>query len=103
MLLIAADTASSSLRLLTFDSTDPIDIGWLLSYLAWGAAALHPSMVSLSATAPDTETTFTRRRLAALTVAVLVAPADPGRRDRCSGSSRASGPSCSGPSRSSPW
>ena len=75
VLLIAADTASSSLRLLTYDSTDPIDIGWLLSYLAWGAAALHPSMVSLSATAPDTETTFTRRRLAALTIAVLVAPA----------------------------
>ena len=75
VLLIAADTASSSLRLLTYDSTDPIDIGWLLSYLAWGAAALHPSMVSLSATAPDTETTFSRRRLAALTVAVLIAPA----------------------------
>ena len=75
VLLIAADTASSSLRLLTFDSTDPIDIGWLLSYLAWGAAALHPSMVSLTATASDTETTFSRRRLAALTIAVLVAPA----------------------------
>ncbi len=75
VLLIAADTASSSLRLLTFDSTEPIDICWLLSYLAWGAAALHPSMVSLTATAPDTATTFTRRRLAALTVAVLVAPA----------------------------
>ena len=75
VLLIAADTASSSLRLLTYDSTDPIDICWLLSYLAWGAAALHPSMVSLTATAPDTETTFTRRRLAGLTVAVLVAPA----------------------------
>ena len=59
----------------TFDSTEPIDICWLLSYLSWGAAALHPSMVSLTATAPDTETTFTRRRLAALTVAVLVAPA----------------------------
>jgi diguanylate cyclase (GGDEF)-like protein len=75
VLLIVADTASSSLRLLTFDSTEPIDICWLMSYLAWGAAALHPSMVSLTATAPDTETTFTRRRLAALTVAVLVAPA----------------------------
>ena len=75
MLLIAADTASSSLRMLTFDSTDPIDIGWLLSYLAWGAAALHPSMVSLTAAAPDTETTFSRRRLATLTGAVLVAPA----------------------------
>ena len=76
VLLIAADTASSSLRLLTYDSTDPIDIGWLLSYLAWGAAALHPSMVSLSATAPDRpRPPSRRRRLAALTVAVLVAPA----------------------------
>ena len=75
VLLITADTASSSLRLLTFDSTDPIDFGWLLSYLAWGAAALHPSMVSLTATPPDAETTFTRRRLATLTIAVLVAPA----------------------------
>ena len=47
---------------------------WQASYLAWGAAALHPSMRELSAPAEAEEVTFTRRRLAALVVAVLIAP-----------------------------
>jgi diguanylate cyclase (GGDEF)-like protein len=72
--LIAADTASSALDLLTFDSTRPIDFLWLISYLAWGAAALDPSMVSLSAPTVQTGTRFTRKQLVALTVAVLIAP-----------------------------
>jgi diguanylate cyclase len=72
--LIAADTASSALKLLTFDSAGPIDYLWLLSYVAWGAAALDPSMVSLSAPTMATGAGFSHSRLAALTAAVMIAP-----------------------------
>lgn len=72
--LIAADTASSALKMVTFDSSQPIDFLWLVSYLAWGAAALDPTMVSLSAPTVQPRTQFSRRQLAALTVAVLVSP-----------------------------
>jgi diguanylate cyclase (GGDEF)-like protein len=74
VLLILADSASSALQLLTYDATDPLDYLWLASYVAWGAAALHPSMVAFTAAATPAPTKFTRTRLAALTVAVLVAP-----------------------------
>ena len=49
VLLIAADTASSALQLLTFADSQPLDYLWMASYLVWGAAALDRSMVSLSA------------------------------------------------------
>ena len=52
-----------------------IDAGWLLSYVAWGAAALHPSMRSLSETAPDKAVRLTRGRQALLTTTSLLAPA----------------------------
>lgn len=74
VLLLVADSASSALQLLTYDATDPIDFFWLASYVAWGAAALHPSMVAFTSPAAPAPTRFTRQRLAALTVAVLVAP-----------------------------
>jgi diguanylate cyclase (GGDEF)-like protein len=74
ILLILADTASSALSLLTFEASEPLDFLWLASYLAWGAAALEPSIVSLSAPTVSGTTTFTRARLAALTVAVLIPP-----------------------------
>ncbi len=32
----------------TYADGSPIDLGWLLSYALWGAAALHPSMSRLS-------------------------------------------------------
>ncbi len=72
--LIAADTASSALKMVTFDSSQPIDFLWLVSYVAWGAAALDPTMVALSARTVQPKTQFSRRQLAALTVAVLVSP-----------------------------
>lgn len=72
--LIAADTASSALNLLTYEASDPLDFLWLSSYLAWGAAALEPSMVSLSMPTAATSTRFSRTRLIALTIAVLIAP-----------------------------
>jgi diguanylate cyclase (GGDEF)-like protein len=74
VLLIVADTGSSAFNLLTFDASQPLDGLWMASYVFWGAAALEPSMVSLSAASPTATTSFTRTRLAALTVAVLIAP-----------------------------
>ena len=74
-LLIAADTLSLALDLVTWDTSKPLDILWLTSYVLWGAAALHPSMYALSKPGPPQPVKFTRARLAALTLAVLIAPA----------------------------
>ncbi len=74
-LLITVDTAASALSMLTVDSTLAINFLWLSSYAAFGAAALDPSMVSLSEPAASAEVRFSRARLTALTLAVLVAPA----------------------------
>ncbi len=52
----------------------PVELGWALFYLAWGAAALHPSMVTL--TEPVLWRADTARgRLGLLTLASLIAPA----------------------------
>ena len=74
VLLIAADTTASALNLLTFDSSSSFDFLWLMSYLVWGAAALHPSMYAVAQPAPKPPARFSQRRLSALTLAVLVAP-----------------------------
>src|SRR6202040_1858258 len=50
------------------------DAGWILYYLLWGAAALHPSMRSLEEGAPDFRTRLTPLRLALLGGACLIAP-----------------------------
>ena len=50
------------------------DAGWLAYYLLWGAAALHPSMRTLTEATPDRERRLSRLRLALLTAASLVAP-----------------------------
>jgi PAS domain S-box-containing protein len=52
-----------------------IDAGWILSYFCFAAAALHPSMRTVSEPAPDEAPKLTPLRLAALAGACLVAPA----------------------------
>jgi len=53
-----------------------LDIGWVLFYAAWGLAALHPSMVALTARSRQRQHVLPRpRRLVLLAVATLVAPA----------------------------
>src|SRR6266508_3064401 len=52
-----------------------LDAGWLLSYVGWGAAALHPSMRTLSEPGKPAGARLSRARLAALAAAALVAPA----------------------------
>jgi diguanylate cyclase (GGDEF)-like protein/PAS domain S-box-containing protein len=51
------------------------DAGWILYYLLWGAAALHPSMRTLEEPAADSRTRLTPLRLALLGAACLIAPA----------------------------
>jgi diguanylate cyclase (GGDEF)-like protein/PAS domain S-box-containing protein len=50
------------------------DVGWILYYLLWGAAALHPSMRTLEEPSQDTRTRLTKLRLALLGIACLIAP-----------------------------
>jgi diguanylate cyclase (GGDEF)-like protein len=72
VLLVVADTwyaaiPSSSSRLL--------DALWLVSYVAWGLAALDPSMTRLIDTPHHRRPALSRRRLATLAATALVAPA----------------------------
>jgi diguanylate cyclase (GGDEF)-like protein/PAS domain S-box-containing protein len=59
----------------TWATNGPVDLGWVAFYVTWGAAALHPSMVKIgdAVSAPAAE--LTRRRLALLATASLLAPA----------------------------
>jgi diguanylate cyclase (GGDEF)-like protein/PAS domain S-box-containing protein len=50
------------------------DGGWLLYYLLWGAAALHPAMRTFGEATPDRERALSWQRLGLLTAAALVAP-----------------------------
>jgi diguanylate cyclase (GGDEF)-like protein len=52
-----------------------LDLGWMTSYLCWGAAALHPSVRLLSEVAPARGVRVGRRRLLVLAPAALIAPA----------------------------
>ncbi|MEU6232396.1 EAL domain-containing protein [Kitasatospora sp. NPDC047058] len=52
----------------------PVDLGWAAFYTAWGAAALHPSMVELTKPVPSQQVDLGPGRLALLTLASLVAP-----------------------------
>jgi diguanylate cyclase (GGDEF)-like protein/PAS domain S-box-containing protein len=59
----------------TYDHSQLIyDLGWILYYVLWGAAALHPSMRVLEEPATDTRTRLTPLRLALLGGACLIAP-----------------------------
>ena len=50
------------------------DAGWILYYVLWGAAALHPSMRTLEAPAADNRPQLTRMRLILLGGACLIVP-----------------------------
>ena len=73
--VLVTDTIYTTLQLYgTYSSGDALDAGWLVSYLLLGAAALHPSMTTLSQPGTEGLPTLTWRRLIALSVASLVAP-----------------------------
>ena len=59
----------------TYDHSQLIyDLGWILYYLLWGAAALHPSMRVLEDPAGDSRARLTRIRLTLLGGACLISP-----------------------------
>jgi signal transduction histidine kinase len=73
---LAADAAFGYIQLVgEFHRGGPVDVGWIVFYVAWGAAALHPSMATLSMPVPPGSTRLTRGRLALLASVCLVAPA----------------------------
>ena len=73
--LLIADTAyAAALQAGTYETGRPLDAGWLLFYVLFGAAALHPSMVVLSEPGARIETKLTWRRLVLLTAVSLIAP-----------------------------
>ena len=57
----------------TYNPGDPLDAGWIAYYLLLGAAALHPSMSTVSHTAAA-RSQLTRLRILGITMAVLTAP-----------------------------
>ena len=57
-----------------YETGNLVDLGWLVSYVLWGAAALHPSMTELAKPVPHNEISITRRRLLTLTLVTLLAP-----------------------------
>jgi diguanylate cyclase (GGDEF)-like protein/PAS domain S-box-containing protein len=52
-----------------------VDLGWVVFYASWGAAALHPSMVRLTQPLSGRPAEVDPRRLVLLTLASLIAPA----------------------------
>lgn len=94
-LLIGGGAASLSLRLLTLGSFglmvadvlygliqlggfwqtgSPVDLGWIIFYVAWGAAALQPDMVQLTAPARLPPQVLSPRRLRLLGSVSLLPP-----------------------------
>jgi diguanylate cyclase (GGDEF)-like protein/PAS domain S-box-containing protein len=57
----------------SYDGQVILDVGWVLYYVLWGAAALHPSMRTLEQPA-EGRTRLTPMRLVFLSVACLIAP-----------------------------
>ena len=57
-----------------YDQSGYLEAGWGMFYLLWGAAALHPSMRSVSDKAPEAEPRMSKLRLLLLASASLIAP-----------------------------
>src|SRR5262249_50685534 len=76
VLLVVADEIYSAAPD-TYANTSWLDSAWLLSYVLWGVAALHPSMTSLSRLSRSRRPRLTSSRIAVLAAALLAAPAVP--------------------------
>jgi diguanylate cyclase (GGDEF)-like protein len=75
LLLLVADVGFAVLSLYSDGDSALLDAGFLLSYVFWAAAALHPSMRgSADATENSPAPRMTRRRLALLAITSLFAP-----------------------------
>jgi diguanylate cyclase (GGDEF)-like protein len=74
MLVLVADVVYARLAMSGAYHGGLIDTLWLLSYALWAAAALHPSMRSLSEVTCDSAPRMTRGRMALLVAVTLLAP-----------------------------
>jgi hypothetical protein len=73
---LASDSLYVALQLRgDYQAGGPLDGGWLLVHLLWGAAALHPSMRRLTEPSTARAATFRRGRLGLLACAALMPPA----------------------------
>ena len=72
---LASDLAYSVIQLRgTFYDGTAVDLGWVVFYFTWGAAALHPTMADLTRPVPQRRTEISVLRLATLLLASLIAP-----------------------------
>jgi diguanylate cyclase (GGDEF)-like protein/PAS domain S-box-containing protein len=72
--LLGADALYGYLNLAgTWHEHNPVDAGWIVFYVGWGAAALHPSMSRLAIAAPNRRS-INARRLMLVGSAVLIPP-----------------------------
>jgi diguanylate cyclase (GGDEF)-like protein len=75
LLLLVADVAYAIMSQYgTYDSGHPIDALWLMSYVLWGVAALHPSMASPGVRPAAVRPRVGGGRLVLLTASSLLAP-----------------------------
>jgi diguanylate cyclase (GGDEF)-like protein len=87
VLLLVGDLGYSVMsQYASYEGGDPLDALWLMSYVLWGVAALHPSMAAAPAAQHGGERRRVGRgRLVLLTASSLLAPAMmflPGMRER---------------------
>jgi diguanylate cyclase (GGDEF)-like protein len=74
--LLCADVAYGAIQLNgNWSVGGPTDLGWVLFYICWGAAALHPSMRDLTSPQTARPRKLTPTSLAVLGALALVAPA----------------------------
>ncbi len=76
--LLASDVSFSLVQLhdpAGFHNGTVVDLGWALFYMAWGAAALHPTMAQLTDPVRQQPPEGPRLRLTVLMLASLIAPA----------------------------
>jgi signal transduction histidine kinase len=73
--LLISDEVAYGVSANSYRSGDLTDLGWLLSYVLWAAAALHPSMTQLSRAPRRSESSVVHPvRIVLLTAALLSAP-----------------------------
>ncbi len=73
--LLVADSAYGWIQLHgSWKVGGPTDLGWVVFYLCWGAAALHPSMRQLTVEQPRRSRELSLFTLALLSAAALAAP-----------------------------
>jgi len=72
---LVSDSSFTAMQLYgSFHNGTIVDLGWVLFYSAWGAAALTPDMTKLTEAAAAQQATVSPARLAVLMLASLIAP-----------------------------